>query len=320
VLEVFGLLAAAEAAVHGHSPEQVHFHEVGALDALVDVVGVCAGLLHFGVSELICTPPPAGYGRVTTAHGPLPLPAPAVLELARVRQLPLASSEGFPPAELTTPTGMALMAALADRFGQAPALVPEAVGVGLGTRQLDRANLVRLVLAQPQSPVQAEHQEMLLQQQAQIDDASGEDLAFLMEALRQAGALEVFAQALQMKKGRPASLITVLARPELSLALRQVWWRHGSSLGVREQLLQRWSLPREHGVVETPWGPVRIKRTRRPDGSWLCKPEADDLAELAQRHAISMARLRRAVLALVDDDDPDGPATAPTVDSPQLRP
>jgi uncharacterized protein (DUF111 family) len=115
-------------------------------------------------------------------------------------------------------------------------------------------------------------------------------------------------------------LITVLARPEQSLALRQVWWRHGSSLGVREQLLQRWSLPREHGVVETPWGPVRIKRSRRPDGSWLCKPEADDLAELAQRHAISMARLRRAVLALVDDDDPDGPATAPTVDSPQLRP
>jgi hypothetical protein len=243
-----------------------------------------------------------------------------VLELARVRQLPLASSEGFPPAELTTPTGMALMAALADRFGQAPALVPEAVGVGLGTRQLDRANLLRLVLAQPQSPVQAERQEMLLQQQAQIDDASGEDLAFLMEALRHAGALEVFAQALQMKKGRPASLITVLTRPEQSLALRQVWWRHGSSLGVREQLLQRWSLPREHGVVETPWGPVRIKRSRRPDGSWLCKPEADDLAELAQRHAISMARLRRAVLALVDDDDPDRPATAPTVDSPQLRP
>ena len=161
---------------------------------------------------------------------------------------------------------------------------------------------------------------MLLQQQAQIDDASGEDLAFLMEALRQAGALEVFAQALQMKKGRPASLITVLARPEQALALRQVWWRHGSSLGVREQLLQRWSLPREHGVVETPWGPVRIKRSRRPDGSWICKPEADDLAELAERHAISMARLRRAVLALVDDDDQDGSAMAPRVVSPQLRP
>ena len=103
----------------------MHFHEVGAVDALVDVVGVCAGLLHFGVEQLVCTPPPAGHGQVRTAHGLLPLPAPAVLELARARQLPLASSEGFPPAELTTPTGMALMAALADRFCQAPALVPE---------------------------------------------------------------------------------------------------------------------------------------------------------------------------------------------------
>jgi uncharacterized protein (DUF111 family) len=132
--------------------------------------------------------------------------------------------------------------------------------------------------------------------------------------------LEVFAQALQMKKGRPASLITVLARPEQALALRQVWWRHGSSLGVREQLLQRWSLPREHRVVETPWGPVRIKRSRRPDGSWLCKPEADDLAELAQRHSMAMERLRRAVLALVDDDGLEGPAMAPGVATPQPSP
>lgn len=301
VLAVFSLLANAEAAVHGYGAEQVHFHEVGAVDALVDVVGVCAGLQHFGITELICTPPPAGHGRVSTAHGWLPLPAPAVLELARARQLPLASSEGFPPAELTTPTGMALMAAWADRFAQAPALVPEAVGVGLGTRQLDRPNLLRLVLAQPQG-VSGEHQETLLQQQAQIDDASGEDLAFLMDALRNSGALEVFSQALQMKKGRPASLITVLARPEQAKALRAVWWRYGSSLGVREQLLQRWSLPREQGVVETPWGPVRIKRSRRPDGSWLCKPEADDLAALALRHQLPLARLRRAVLALVDDD------------------
>ena len=301
VLQVFSLLADAEAAVHGYGAEQVHFHEVGAVDALVDVVGVCAGLQHFGISELICTPPPAGHGRVSTAHGWLPLPAPAVLELARARQLPLASSEGFPPAELTTPTGMALMAALATRFAQAPALVPEAVGVGLGTRQLDRPNLLRLVLAQPQG-MSGEHQETLLQQQAQIDDASGEDLAFLIDALRHTGALEVFSQALQMKKGRPASLITVLARPEQAEALRGVWWRYGSSLGVREQLVQRRSLPREQLVVDTPWGPVRIKRSRRPDGSWLCKPEADDLAALALRHQLPLARLRRAVLALVDDD------------------
>jgi uncharacterized protein (DUF111 family) len=208
-----------------------------------------------------------------------------------------------------------LMAALADRFAQAPALVPEAVGIGLGTHELDRANLLRLVLAPSQTTEPGEQRELLLQQQAQIDDASGEDLAFLMQALRNAGALEVFAQAVQMKKGRPASLITVLARPEHAELLRQVWWRDGTTLGVREQLLQRWSLPRDHGTVDTPWGPVRIKRSRRPDGSWLCKPEADDLAELALRHQLPMAQLRRAVLALVDDE-----ASSRSDASPPLQP
>ena len=304
VLEVFTLLAEAEAAVHGCPPEAVHFHEVGAVDALVDVVGVCAGLQHFGVTQLVCTPPPPGHGRVRTAHGLLPLPAPAVLELARCRGIPLASSEGFPAAELTTPTGLALMAVLADRFAQAPALQPRAVGVGLGTRELDRPNLLRLVLANPLQDATGELEETLLQQQAQVDDATGEDLALLMEALRGAGALEVFAQPVLMKKGRPAQLITVLARPEQAPALRAIWWRQGSSIGVREQLQRRCSLPRQSLELDTPWGTVRAKRSQRPDGSWLCKPEADDLARLAERHQLPVDRLRRAVLALFEDPLP----------------
>lgn len=305
VLAVFSLLAQAEARVHGHPAEQVHFHEVGAVDALVDVVGVCAGLLHFGVDELVCTPPPAGHGRVRTAHGLLPLPAPAVLELAVQRQVPLASSEDFPAGELTTPTGMALMAALADRFAPAPALQPAAVGVGLGTRRLDRPNLLRLVLAAADP---GERLEPLLQQQAQIDDATPEDLAVLMEALRQAGALEVFHQPVLMKKGRPASLVSVLARPSQAAALRQVWWCHGSSIGVREQLQQRWALPREQFELSSAWGPIRVKRSRRPDGSWLVKPEADDLATLALRHGLPMAQLRQAVLAQLSSDLPTDPS------------
>ncbi|MFZ9216614.1 MAG: LarC family nickel insertion protein, partial [Vulcanococcus sp.] len=231
VLQVFGLLAEAEASVHGHAPEQVHFHEVGAIDALVDVVGVCAGLLAFGVKQLICTPPPAGHGQVTTAHGLLPLPAPAVLELARRHGVPLASSEGFPCGELTTPTGLALMAAWAERFSPAPALCPRAVGVGLGSRSLDRPNLLRLILAESTGESTAEptssgslgeQLETVLQQQAQIDDATAEDLAFLQEQLRQAGALEVFSQPIVMKKGRLASKITVIACPAQAEALRQI--------------------------------------------------------------------------------------------------
>jgi uncharacterized protein (TIGR00299 family) protein len=298
VLEVFGLLAQAEAAVHGHSPEQVHFHEVGALDALVDVVGVCAGLLHFGVEQLVCSPPPAGHGVVATAHGTLPLPAPAVLELARLRAIPLASAEGFPPGELTTPTGLALAACWATRFGHAPTHVPQRVGVGLGSRQLDRPNLLRLTLAEalregPQ--LDTPQQETVLMQQAQIDDATPEDLAFLSEELRRAGALEVFSQPIAMKKGRAAQLLTALVAPEQAEALRQVWWRHSTTLGLREQSQTRWVLPRRSLELATPLGPVRLKQARLPDGRWRSKPEHDDLVALARQHTLGIDQVRAIV-------------------------
>jgi len=308
VLAVFGLLAEAEAQVHGQPAERVHFHEVGAIDALVDVVGVCAGLAHFGITQLVCASPPAGHGTVQTAHGLLPLPAPAVLELARFKGIPLASSEGFPAGELTTPTGLALMAALADRFGPAPALVPQAVGIGLGSRQLDRPNLLRLVLAadaQGAGPGLPETAlpEILLQQQAQIDDATPEDLAFLADELRRAGALEVFSQPLLMKKGRPGVLVTVLARPEQAEALRRIWWRQGTSLGVREQLQQRWALPRSSRELATPLGPVRLKQVELPEGERRSKPEFEDLADLARRHGLPLAQVRLIVAAALAQEE-----------------
>jgi uncharacterized protein (TIGR00299 family) protein len=309
VLAVFGLLAEAEAAVHGTAPERVHFHEVGAIDAIADIVGVCAGLLHFGVRRLICAPPPAGHGSVNTSHGPLPLPAPAVLEIARRRAVPLASSAGFAPGELTTPTGLALMACWAESFGPAPNLVPLHTGVGLGSRQLDRPNLLRLTLADPwpgeasagqeirQEPQldeepQLEAAELLLLQQAQLDDATAEDLAFLAEALRQAGAVEVFSQAIVMKKGRLGTLMTALLPPELGPALRQVWWCHSSSLGLREQLQPRRILPRQIETWNSPLGEVRLKRTRLPGGGERLKVEHDDLVDLARRHNLSLEEVR----------------------------
>lgn len=299
VLAVFGLLAEAEATVHGHPAEAVAFHEVGAIDALVDIVGVCAGLLHLGVDQLVCGVPPAGHGSVTTAHGALPLPAPAVLEIARSRGLPLASSEGFPPGELTTPTGLALMACWADRFGPSPGAVPLRVGVGLGTRQLDRANLLRLTLARPLGDDDAsganDVSEVLLQQQAQIDDATAEDLAYLAEALRNGGALEVFSQPVAMKKGRTGTLLTALVAPELGPSLRRVWWRHGTTLGVREQLQNRWILPRQSVTLATALGPVRIKWATLPDGRRRAKAEHADLVELAGRLGRSIEEVRDEV-------------------------
>jgi uncharacterized protein (TIGR00299 family) protein len=305
VLAVFGLLAEAEAQVHGTAPERVHFHEVGAIDAIADIVGVCAGLLHFEVERLICAPPPAGHGSVHTAHGPLPLPAPAVLEIARRRQVPLASSEGFAPGELTTPTGLALLACWADRFGPAPSLLPLHTGVGLGSRVLpDRPNLLRLTLAAPwpdpdrasqETPEEGQHAaepEPLLLQQAQIDDATAEDLAFLAEALRQAGAVEVFSQAILMKKGRQGTLLSALMPPGLAQSLRQVWWRHSTTLGLREQLQQRWRLPRQIETWSSELGEIHLKRTPLPGGGERLKAEHDDLVVLARRHNLSLEEVR----------------------------
>ena len=294
VLDVFQLLADAEAHVHGVPAEQVHFHEVGAIDSLVDVIGVCAGLLHLGVQSLWAMPPPAGHGQVRTAHGVLPVPAPAVLEIARRRQLPLASSSGFAPGELTTPTGLALLAVWVDHWESPPAHTPDRIGVGLGQRQLDRPNLLRLCLPAAAAVDEPAQRQTVVVQQCQIDDMDAEALAFLQEQLRAAGALEVFAQPAGMKKGRQGLLLTALAMPEQAAVLRAIWWEHSSSLGLRENLEQRWVLPRRAVEMASPWGPVAAKAAwtgRR----WRCKPEADALAQLAAEQGLSWAELRAAL-------------------------
>ena len=294
VLEVFQLLADAEAHVHGVAAEQVHFHEVGAIDSLVDVIGVCAGLLHLGIESLWATPPPAGHGQVRTAHGVLPVPAPAVLEIARRRQLPLASSSGFAPGELTTPTGLALLAVWVDHWESPPAHIPDRVGVGLGQRQLDRPNLLRLALPAAAASDEPAERQTVVVQQCQIDDMDAEALAFLQEQLRAAGALEVMAQPAGMKKGRSGLLLTALALPEQAAALRAIWWQHSSSLGLRENLEQRWVLPRRAVVMDSPWGPVAAKAAWT-GSRWRCKPEADALAQLAAEQGLSWAELRAAL-------------------------
>ena len=202
------------------------------------------------------------------------------------------------------------------RFGPAPALLPRSVGVGLGSRSLDRPNLLRLVLADTpgaSSAAAAAAQpqlQTLLVQQAQIDDATPEDLAHLAALLRQAGAVEVYSQSIAMKKGRQGQLLTVHGRPEQAEALRQVWWQHSSSLGLRETLQQRWVLPRRSRTLDTPLGPVRIKQAQRPDGRWRSKIEHDDLVALAARHRLALAEVRAVVdaqLASFDQSDEEPP-------------
>jgi len=264
VLATFTALAEAEAAVHGCPPEAVHFHELGAVDALVDVVGVCAGLVHLGIDGLLASPPPAGHGHVDTAHGRLPLPAPAVLELALRHGIPFADSDGFPPGELCTPTGLALLSVWVKGYRPLPALTPRAVGIGLGHSTLDRPNLLRLWLPQG------------------ADDGWPARVAPVLL--------------------QPGVLLSCLARPAEARQLRQVWWRHSTTLGLREQIQDRWELPRQDLALPSPWGPVQAKRHPGPAGPRI-KVEADELARLAREHGLGWQDLRDRLDPSPEEDD-----------------
>lgn len=304
ILAVFGALAAAEARVHGTSEAAVHFHEVGAIDSLVDVVGVCAAITHLAPDQLFCQPPPAGRGTVTTAHGVLPVPVPAVLELARLHRLPLRGDEDLPSGELTTPTGLALMAVLADGFRAWPSCRVDGVGVGLGHRRLDRPNLLRLIRCDrlpssaPQSGMepQTRWQELVVQE-AWLDDASAEDLASLADALRQAGALEVTTTQVLMQKGRPGVSLVALVWPDKAAALRRIWLTRSPTLGLRERRQGRWVLPRRSGHCPSPWGPVGVKQVGRPEGTCSIKVEHDELVRLSLEADLPIDVIRQTVLA-----------------------
>ncbi|KZR69878.1 hypothetical protein PMIT1313_00988 [Prochlorococcus marinus str. MIT 1313] len=307
VLTVFKALAEAEAAVHGHPIEQVHFHEVGMIDALVDVVGVCAAVEHLAPEQIVCAVPPAGRGKTATAHGFLPVPVPAVLELARRHQICLEVGDDLPACELTTPTGLALMAVLAERFGQPPSLRINAIGVGLGHRTLDRPNILRICELDGFARERSEEEmaglrwQPVVVQEAWIDDATPEDVAVFSDQLRDAGALDVVSEQVQMKKGRQGVSVKALVTAEEAPGLRVVWFSQGTTLGLREHSHGRWLLPRRGGSCPTPWGSVRVKQVRRPQGILTVKPEHDDLLRLSVETGHSLEELRREVLLASED-------------------
>ncbi len=279
-LGVFRRIAAAEAKVHGTTVEKVHFHEVGAVDAIVDIVGACLGLRMLGVDEVRFGRLPLGRGFVNAAHGRIPLPAPATLEILADVPVDMVETEG----ETVTPTGAALLASLGRCELLPPGSVVRRIGYGVGTREFpDRPNVLRLVLADwSASPAVGEVSVLT----ATVDDMTGEELGFLMERLFAAGALDVYFTPVTMKKSRPATEITVLATPALEEPLAGEILRHSSSLGLRTRRESRRELPREVRRVETPFGTVRVKVATLPDG-FRYSPEYEDCAELARRHARS---------------------------------
>ncbi len=278
---VIAALAEAEARVHGIPVEEVHFHEVGAVDTLVDVTGAAAGLHELGVERLTCSPLPWSHGSINIAHGAYPVPPPAVAEL--VQGLPVRGVDVA--GETVTPTGAALARVLAADFGLMPAMTVERVGYGAGSRDWpDRPNVLRLVLGEASEQTEAED---LLVLACNLDDMLPEWYGPLVEAALAAGALDVWLTPAHMKKGRPAVVVEVLCRPQDAGALRALLFRQTTTLGVREMPVRRHALPREVRTVETPYGEVRVKIGRLPDGTAKLSPEHDDCAARAAEHGVS---------------------------------
>lgn len=312
-LAVFRQLAVAEGAVHGISPEKVHFHEVGAIDAIVDIVGTCLGLDWLGIESndegwplLYCSAFPTGGGTVRAAHGQMAVPVPAVLKLWEMRGCPVYSN-GI-DRELVTPTGAAIATTLVRDFGSPPAIAIKQVGLGAGTINLPIPNILRLWLGEStslqsdfgDSEDTSSNLETISVLETQIDDLNPQAIGYVFEALFAAGAVDVFTQAIGMKKSRPGILLTVICHPENFLSCEAVIFRETTTLGIRRTTQQRAILQREIQQVEIEYGKVRVKvawKGQSPEKVIAnVQPEYEDCAELARKHNIPWREIQRLAL------------------------
>ncbi len=291
-MAVFARLAEAEGAVHGVSPEDIHFHELGAVDTLIDVVGVVTLLQELGITYLVCSPLPMARGVVRAAHGVLPLPAPATAKL--LIGVPVYGLEA--EAELVTPTGAALASGLADGWGAMPAMTLERVGYGAGSRDFPfRANVVRVLIGSRSERLQADNEVALLE--TNLDDLSPELVPDAVERCFAAGALDVWTVPVAMKKGRPGMVLSALARPDREASVARAILEHTTTLGVRVAQLHRYELEREVRNVQVDGRPVRVKLGRLDGRVVNVAPEHDDCAAVALRTGATVKSVWAAAIA-----------------------
>jgi len=296
-IRIFDTLGKAEAEIHNTPVERVHFHEVGAVDALVDIVCAAVGAESLAVEEWVCSPLNVGGGTVKCAHGTLPVPAPATLKL--LRDAPVYSSG--PQVELVTPTGAAIVKTLSTRFAPFPAMKIEKAGYGAGTRDFpEHPNLLRLTIgealpadAASTSPTTSPgtSSDRITVLEANLDDLSPQVLAYAMERLLAEGALDVFSVPVQMKKSRPGALLTVLAKIEDANRLTKLIFAETTTLGVRRREEQRQTLSRRWETVDTMWGPVRIKIANMNGTVSNYAPEYEDCRALAEAHHVPLKKV-----------------------------
>ena len=282
ILAVYGLIAAAESRVHGQPAEQVHFHEVGAMDAVADVTAVCLLLAELGADRVIASPVNVGGGTVKCAHGILPVPAPATAEL--LQGVPVYS--GVVKSELCTPTGAALLRRFVSSFGEMPVMRTERIGYGMGTGDFEVANCVRVLLGETE-----DEEETVAELRCNVDDMTAEEVAFAMERLFEEGAREVFTVPVGMKKSRTGLLLDVVCDVADKEKIIRAVFRYTSTLGMREYRTRRYCMRREIRTVETPLGTVREK-VSSGYGVTRSKYEYDDLARIAKESGMTLEEAR----------------------------
>lgn len=295
-LKIFTRLAESEAKVHGTDVKKVHFHEVGAMDAIIDVVGACIGFEMLGIEKFACSKIHVGSGFVKMAHGKFPVPPPAVAEL--LKDVPIYSTEI--EGELITPTGAAIISTICEDFGTIPEMKVERTSYGAGTREYkDFPNVLRLMLGEVQSLPDTNHRpttDYLLLLETNIDDISPQVLGFVMERAFETGALDCWFTAIQMKKNRPATQVSVLCRPDDKEIFLELIYTETSTLGVRVSKVERNCLAREIVKVETKYGAVDVKVARFEERIVNAKPEYDQIQEIAVRSKTPLREVEKEVL------------------------
>lgn len=286
IREIYQLLAEAESTVHGKTVSEIHFHEVGELDAIADIAAVCFLMHELDPDKVLVSPVNVGGGNVKTAHGILPVPAPATAEL--LKGIPTYSSENI-KGELCTPTGAALLKYFAFGFSSQPVMRVKKIGYGMGKKDFAQANCVRAILGESN-----EEPECIIELSCNIDDMTPEEVAFATESLFGAGAIEVYTISVGMKKNRPGILMVCMCREDDRDTIIKTIFNHTTTIGIRENICNRYVLSREFKTVETPYGQVRVKKSYGYDTKKE-KIEYDDLAGIARRTGRSIMSLRKEI-------------------------
>ena len=283
VMAVYDLIAQAESHAHGVPVNQIHFHEVGTMDAIADITAVCYLLDKLHADKIYASAVHVGSGQVKCAHGILPVPAPATAYI--LRGVPTYGGEIR--GELCTPTGAALLKHFVSEFGKMPVMVTDAIGYGMGKKDFPAANCVRAMLGHTDDQT-----DTVAELSCNLDDMTPEEIGFAMDRLLEAGALDVFTTPIGMKKNRPGTMLTVLCKPNQKDLMVQQLFRHTTTLGIRENQLHRYTLTRRTETLDTPYGPVRQKISSGY-GVERSKPEYDDLTKIAREQEISLLALKK---------------------------